>query len=141
MPNLEDELTKMLVTDVRNLMIVAGSSTTQTETLISRSRDSLRSIVNAAIKLRTAIGEDIISCDFETILIHPGDIFDGTSMEDAYVDVATTTTNSNAKNVLCTSGLGLRRCLKRKVEGDASPQWEITVLQKPQVVLHSAVGQ
>lgn len=141
MPNLADELTKMFVGDVRNLLIVAGSSTTQTDTLISRTRDSLRSIVDAAIKLRTAINEDIISCDYETVLIHPGDIFDASSMEDAFADSTkqATTANGSVKNILCTSGLGLRCC--RKKEGAPTTQWEVTVLQKPQIILQSAIGQ
>lgn len=142
MPNLVDELTKMFLTDVRNLLLVAGSSTMQIDTLMSRTRDSFRAIVDAAIKLRTAIGEDIITCDFETILIHPGDMYDGASMDDAYEGKAKSDAGAaNAKNVLCTSGLGLRRCKKVKVDGDAATQWEVVVLQKPQVVLHSAIGQ
>lgn len=77
MPNLVDELTKMYVGDVRNLLLVVGSSTMQIDSLISRTWDNFRAVVDAAIKLRAAIGEDVISCDFETILIHPGDAFDG----------------------------------------------------------------
>lgn len=63
----------MLVADVRNLLLVAGSSVGQVDALIARKRDSFRSIVEAAIAFRRAIGEEIISCDFETILVHPGD--------------------------------------------------------------------
>ena len=138
MPNLADELTKMFLGDVRNLFVVAGSSTTQTETLIARTRDSLRAIVDAAIRLRTAINEDVISCDYETVLIHPSDMFDPANMEDAFPD-AKPSSAPNAKNVLCTAGLGLRCCRKR--EGNANTQWEVTVLQKPQVILQSAIGQ
>ena len=142
MPNLVDELTKMFVTDVRNLFLVAGASTTQIDTLISRLRENLRSIVDAAIKLRAAIGEDIITCDFETILIHPGDAFDAATMDEAFEGTPNpkTTTNGSQK-VLCSAGLGLRRCKKIKLEGDVGTQWEVTVLSKSQVVLHSAIGQ
>lgn len=84
MPNLVDELTKMFITDVRNLLLVAGSSTFQIDNLVNRRRDSFRSIVESAINLRKAIGEDIVSCDFETVLIHPGDSFDSASMENAH---------------------------------------------------------
>lgn len=128
----------MLVTDVRNLLIVAGSSIGQVDALIARKRDSFRSIVEAAITFRRAIGEEIISCDFETILIHPGDTFDTTSMEDSY-DVGKragrAADESTAKKVLCTAGLGLRRCRKAKTEGEPSGQWEVSVLYKPRVVL------
>jgi hypothetical protein len=142
MPNLIDELTKMFVTDVRNLFLVAGASTTQIDILISRCRDNLRSIVDAAIKLRTAIGEDIIACDFETILIHPGDVFDSATMDDAFVGTSPPKANSNSSSkVLCSSGLGLRRCKKIKLDGEAGTQWEVIVLSKSQVVLQSAIGQ
>lgn len=141
MPNLVDELTKMFVGDVRNLLLVAGSSTLQIDSLISRTRDNFRAVVDAAIKLRAAIGEDVISCDFETILIHPGDAFDVASMIDAFEGTTSGKAGANTKSVLCTSGLGLRRCKKVKVDGDANTQWEVTVLQKPQVVLQSAIGQ
>ncbi|EKM53483.1 uncharacterized protein PHACADRAFT_259902 [Phanerochaete carnosa HHB-10118-sp] len=129
----------MFVSDVRNLLLVAGSSTMQIDSLISRTRDNFRAVVDAAIKLRAAIGEDVISCDFETILIHPGDAFDAASMVDAFEGANAAGVNS--KNVLCTSGLGLRRCKKVKMDGDANAQWEVTVLQKPQVVLQSAISQ
>ena len=139
MPNLVDELTKMFVTDVRNLLLVAGSSTTQIDTLIARSRDNLRAIIDAAIKLRAAIGEDVISCDYETILIHPGDKFDAATMEDSFEGSAAKAGGSS--NVLCSSGLGLRRCAKIKMEGDAGTQWEVKVLAKSQVILQSSIGQ
>lgn len=138
MPNLVDELTKMFIGDVRNLLLVAGSSALQIDNLISRTRENFRSVVDAAIKLRAAIGEDVISCDFETILIHPGDAFDAAGMIDAFEGV---TAGPASKNVLCTAGLGLRRCRKVKMDGDANSQWEVTVLQKPQVVLQSAISQ
>ena len=80
MPNLVDELTKMFITDVRNLLLVAGSSTFQIDSLVARRREGFRSIVESAINLRKAIGEDIVSCDFETVLVHPGDVFDGSGM-------------------------------------------------------------
>ena len=137
MPNLVDELTKMFVGDVRNLLLVAGSSSLQIDSLIGRTRDNFRGVVDAAIKLRAAIGEDVVSCDFETILIHPGDAFDAGAMVDAFEGNGTPA----AKTVLCTSGLGLRRCKKVKTDGDANAQWEVTVLQKPQVVLQSAISQ
>lgn len=141
MPNLSDELTKMLLTDVRNLLLVAGSSVGQVDALIARKRDSFRSIVEAAIAFRRAIGEEIISCDFESILVHPGDGFDTATMDDAY-DVSKKPGRSNTvdesaavKKVLCTAGLGLRRCKKIKTEGEASSQWEVSTLYKPRVVI------
>ncbi|KAI0090872.1 hypothetical protein BDY19DRAFT_992273 [Irpex rosettiformis] len=138
MPNLVDELTKMFITDVRNLLLVAGSSTFQIDTLISRRRDGFRSIVESAINLRKAIGEDIVSCDFETVLIHPGDVFDGSGMETAY-ESGSKDSGSGAGKVICTSAMGLRRCKKTKMNGKGENQWDVAVLQKPQVVLESAI--
>lgn len=139
MPNLTDELTKMLVADVRNLLIVAGSSVGQVDALIARNRNNLRAIVEAAIAFRRAIGEEIISCDFETILVHPGDAFDSAGMTDSYdvskKPVGRTGEDSAARKVLCTAGLGLRRCKKVKTEGEAGTQWEVSMLYKPHVIL------
>lgn len=138
MPNLVDELTKMFITDVRNLLLVAGSSTFQIDSLVARRREGFRSIVESAINLRKAIGEDIVSCDFETVLVHPGDVFDGSGMETAY-ESSSKGSASEAAKVICTSAMGLRRCRKMKMGGKAENQWDVAVLQKPQVVLESAI--
>lgn len=138
MPNLVDELTKMFITDVRNLLLVAGSSTFQIDALIQRRRDNFRAIVESAINLRKAIGEDIVSCDFETVLIHPGDAFEGASMDNAYDSTSKEQPPAVAK-VVCTSAMGLRRCKKISGSGKSENQWDVTVLQKPQVVLESAI--
>ncbi|PSR79491.1 hypothetical protein PHLCEN_2v7016 [Hermanssonia centrifuga] len=141
MPNLTDELTKMLVTDVRNLLLVAGSSTGQADSLIARKRDNFRAIVELAINLRRSIGEDIISCDFETILIHPGDAFDAANMEDAFESISKSkgSGDGTTRKVLCTAGLGLRRCRKTKGEGETAGQWDVTVMRKPQVILDTVM--
>lgn len=141
MPNLLDELSKMFVSDVRNLLLVAGSSTSQTDSLLARIRDNLRSIVTSAIKLRSAIGEEIISCDFETVLIQPGDTFDPASMEDAYGTSEKSAETAGKKTVLCAAGLGLRCCKKVKVDNGSGAQWEVAVLQKPPIVLQEALNQ
>ncbi|KAI0688978.1 hypothetical protein BC835DRAFT_281800 [Cytidiella melzeri] len=138
MPNLVDELTKMFITDVRNLLLVAGASTFQIDSLVSRRRDGFRAIVESAINLRKAIGEDIVSCDFETVLIHPGDVFDGATMENSY-DPGSKDLTSGSGKVICTSAMGLRRCKKIKTHGKAESQWDVSVLHKPQVVLESAI--
>lgn len=136
MPNLVDELTKMFITDVRNLLLVAGSSVSQIDSIVSRRREGFRAIVVSAINLRKAIGEDIVSCDFETVLIHPGDVYDGSNMMNAY-ESATKEQASSSGKVVCTSAMGLRRC--KKVSGKADTQWDVAVLQKPQVVLETAM--
>jgi hypothetical protein len=133
MPNLVDELTKMFITDVRNLLLVAGSSASQIDSIISRRREGFRAIVVSAINLRKAIGEDIVSCDFETVLIHPGDVYDGSNMMNAYESKEQA---SSSGKVVCTSAMGLRRC--KKVRG-ADSQWDVAVLQRPQVVLETAM--
>ncbi|KAJ3549793.1 hypothetical protein NM688_g5143 [Phlebia brevispora] len=143
MPNLTDELTKMLVTDVRNLLIVAGYPLGQVDALIARKRNSFRSIVEAAIAFRRAIGEEIISCDFETILIHPGDAFDVAAMTDSFEVAKKPIRNGDeagARKVLCTAGLGLRRCKKVKSDGEPGSQWEVSVLFKPEVVLDTVTS-
>ena len=137
MPNLINELTKMLVTDMSNLLVVAGCSVGQVDALMARKRDDLRRIVTAGIKFREAIGEEIISCDFETILVHPGDAYDGATMEESY-DINMKSVRfeeGTARKVLCTAGLGLRRCKKVTSEGKPESQWEVSLLHKPKVIL------
>ena len=138
MPNLINELTKMLVTDMSNLLVVAGCSVGQVDALMARKRDDLRRIVTAGIKFREAIGEEIISCDYETILVHPGDIFDEANMQNMFEvprkgsrDAA----GSTVRQVLCTAGLGLRRCKKVKTDEHPMGEWEVKLVHKPQVVV------
>ncbi|KAI0783015.1 hypothetical protein C8Q75DRAFT_785481 [Abortiporus biennis] len=95
-------------------------------------------IVKLSVELRKAIGEGMISSDFEPILPRPGDTFDLASMEDANSGERgrnVVRNRSPTSMVLCPTGLGLRREERRRAEGKAVAT--VSVAIKSQVVLET----
>ncbi|KAL4244985.1 hypothetical protein ABKN59_002857 [Abortiporus biennis] len=119
-------------------VLAMSQATNVQRTLHSESvKSKISEIVKLSLEFRKAIGEDMISSDFELILSRPGDFFDLATMEDANSgdrgrNVAR---NRSLSMVLCPTGLGLRRQERRGGEGKEGVS--VSEALKSQVVLES----
>ncbi|KAL0064119.1 hypothetical protein AAF712_008979 [Marasmius tenuissimus] len=126
-----DAFTNVLVTAG---LRVNGSLDALSERLKDKFASHVAEIINHAIQLNNAIGEDITSCELVPINCETGIPFDDDSMENTFRTASENTFIE--ENILCTAELGLLRSEKvRGREGD----WTHQILLKPKVLLQSVV--
>ncbi|KAL0574211.1 hypothetical protein V5O48_007731 [Marasmius crinis-equi] len=122
-----------------NIFVTAGlrvgiSLDDMTERLKDQFASHVAEIINNAIQLNNAIGDDITSCELVPINCEMGIPFDEDSMENEF---GTPTSPFVEESILCTAQLGLLRSEKvRGREGD----WTHQILLRPKILLQSAFG-
>ncbi|CDO71987.1 hypothetical protein BN946_scf184943.g21 [Trametes cinnabarina] len=122
---------------IADLLTVAGAVIT-TEAIYTTYATHLETIVRTSLELQRIIGEDVISCDYEVLMVHFDEVFDAEQMDDIYGgEVAMTGPPGMVPRVLSTADLGLRRV--EKLAGSTEGDMVVTMLLKPKVVLDTIV--
>lgn len=95
---------------------------------------NLETIVRTALDLQRLIGEEVVACNYEVLVVHFDTVFDAAQMDDIYGgEVAMAGPPGMVPRVLSTADLGLRRV--QKAAGVVKGEGEATILLKPKVVL------
>lgn len=118
----------------------------KSDSATSTFRSQLRRIAEAVYKLSLVTREEILSTNFEVVLIESGLLFEGVSMSNAFADGHATGRSKDGEKVLCTTELGLK-CITRRGKNYAPPAkdgsdtdaFERRILLQPKVVLEEAV--
>ncbi|KAF9073346.1 hypothetical protein BDP27DRAFT_1216107 [Rhodocollybia butyracea] len=121
-----------------NILIVAGlhdSELRLLDALTARFSDRLTMIVERAIHLNNAIGDDVTSCEFVPIYCTPDVAFDPSTMENTS-DSGHSHFIERENKILCTTDLGLLRA--EKVQGEEGT-WHNTILLKPKIVMSAGL--
>ncbi|KAH9946440.1 hypothetical protein B0H21DRAFT_415663 [Amylocystis lapponica] len=108
------------------------------DTFVDKYGEKISGIVTLTLELRRSMGEEMVSCDLETVVAEGGEIYDAEVMDDAYsTGGARTEPNSAAAHILCTTEHGLRR-VERYGDGiNGELKSQVTMLLKPKVALES----
>jgi hypothetical protein len=105
--------------------------------LLSKFRAELDTIVNSALQMNKAIGEDILSKDLEPMHEQPEVVFDAMVMDDAFPADESKVDDKHGIKTLCSTDLGLRSIEKVSREGESESEWHDSILLKPKVALES----
>ena len=113
------------VRTVEYILVMAGVYVDTDELSPARVREKILDILERCSRLRDAIGEGVVTCDFRVTAGDYGELFDGERMEDAF--------NQQEKMagegvILCASELGLERFSK---SGDTKESGEALVRTIP----------
>ncbi|KAH9847099.1 hypothetical protein C2E23DRAFT_872012 [Lenzites betulinus] len=128
---------QQLAERIADLLIVAGASSTMEE-IHAAYEQHLLTIVRTALDLQRIIGEEVVACDYEVLIVHFDTVFDAEQMDDIYgAEVGTAGPPGMVPRVLSTADLGLSRTVK--VADSAEGDVEVTMLLKPKVVLDTIV--
>ncbi|EIW52498.1 uncharacterized protein TRAVEDRAFT_135514 [Trametes versicolor FP-101664 SS1] len=128
---------QQLAERIADLLTVAGAATT-TEVVHAAYARHLETIVRTALDLQRLIGEEVVACDYEVLIVHFDTVFDAVQMDDIYGgEVAMAGPPGMVPRVLSTADLGLRRV--HKAAGVVEGEGEATMLLKPKVVLDTIV--
>ena len=108
-------------------------------------RAQLRRIAEAVYKLSLVTREDILSTNFEVVLVESGGAFDAVGMCNAFAEGHDGADGKTGDRILCTTELGLK-CTTRRGKGQAVAEkdsvddmFERRTLLQPKVVLEEAV--
>ncbi|KAI0824345.1 hypothetical protein BC628DRAFT_1410970 [Trametes gibbosa] len=135
--DLASGFSQQLAERIADLLTVAGASSTM-EDIHAAHEQHLQTIVRTALDLQRVIGEEVVACDYEVLIVHFDTVYDEEEMDDIYgSEVATAGPPGMVPRVLSTADLGLRKAVKvaDSTEGDV----ETTMLLKPKVVLDTIV--
>ncbi|KAI0708758.1 hypothetical protein C8T65DRAFT_576255 [Cerioporus squamosus] len=132
---------------IADLLTVAGSSTSADD-IYAAYASHLETIVRTALELQRTIGEDVVSCDYEVLVVRIDEVYDPAQMEDIYNgEIVAAGPPGIVPRVLSTADLGLRRSEKvdaregvdSGLEDAAEDGVVTTMLLKPKVVLDTVV--
>lgn len=146
-PGLEEYAVSELITTMLRwsaaVFDVSGcSSKDKSDSSNSTLRSQLRRIAEAAYKLSLVTREDILSTNFEAVIVESGVAFDSANMCNAFADGYDGAGGKAGERVLCTTELGLK-CITRRgknyLEGTEADAFERRLLLQPKVVLEEAV--
>ena len=110
-------------------------------------RSQLRRIADAVYKLSVVTREEILSTNFEVVLVESGAVYEHMSMSNAFVEGHAPSSSREGEKVLCTTELGLK-CITRRGKNYApqgkdstlnADSFEHRILLQPKVVLEEAV--
>jgi hypothetical protein len=120
-----------ITAQIDGVLTVAGLSQKllKEQGLLDILQERLTAIGTLALRLQTAIGENVISGDIHTMLIAPNAHFDAEKMDDGFSQDGRNTA-ACGERVACTTDIGLQRSAK-----DSG----IQILRKPKIVLYSAL--
>ncbi|KIP05864.1 hypothetical protein PHLGIDRAFT_107713 [Phlebiopsis gigantea 11061_1 CR5-6] len=147
-PGLEEYAVSELVTTMLRwsaaVFDVSGCSPKdKSDASSSTLRSQLRRIAEAVYKLALVTREDILSTNFEVVLVESGGAFDGVSMCNAFAEGHDGAHGRAGDKILCTTELGLK-CTTRRGKGQTEREsvdemFERRTLLQPKVVLEEAV--
>jgi hypothetical protein len=151
-PGLEEYAVTELVTTMLRwsaaVFDVSGCSPKdRSDSATSTFRTQLRRIADAVYKLSLVTREEILSTNFEIMLVESGVTFDVANMSNAFSGGHSAGHSKDGEKVLCTTELGLK-CITRRgknsapltrSEGADADTFERRVLLQPKVVLEEAV--
>lgn len=128
------------------LFDISGCPRDKSDASNSTLRSQLRRIAEAVYKLSLVTREDILSTNFEVVLVESGGMFDGASMYNSFAEGPNASDNKTGEKVLCTTELGLK-CSTRRGKSQSFPEKDATdselferrMLLQPKVVLEEAV--
>jgi len=124
-----------------DILVTAGCSAPITniqEKLKTVFSTKIAVMVDLAVRLNRAIGEDITSGNMEVVAVGSAMPYDPTKMDNAYEDGQPTSKQDSASiRVLCPTDLGLQRLSKVSMTGE--DQWDTKILLKPKVAIESVV--
>ncbi|OSX61833.1 hypothetical protein POSPLADRAFT_1074679 [Postia placenta MAD-698-R-SB12] len=109
---LSSSYTSRLATDCAVILEIAGMPRDLRDGIEAKCSSRLSKIVDLALGLQTAIGEDVITCELDILTAKDGAQYDPRSMEDEYRRPGDA---PEASRVLCVIGMGLSR--REKVVG------------------------
>ncbi|KAL6306647.1 hypothetical protein BKA93DRAFT_728707 [Sparassis latifolia] len=136
-PELARWLQDILIRNISDIIRTTGLQQPpqeMAEALQSVHGEQMCSIIGLCLGLRVATGEQILSRDFEILVVDPGVSFDVELMQDAFCGGAVGKSEASKTNILCMTELGLRR-----VEKNANGQLYHTILLKPKVALETVI--
>lgn len=121
--------TSRLTTDCAVILEIAGIPRDLRYGIEAKCSSRLSKIVDLALGLQTAIGEDVITCELDILTAKDGAQYDPRSMEDEYRRPGDA---PEASRVLCVIGMGLSR--REKVVGRGGiAKWYDSILLKSKV--------
>ncbi|THG93265.1 hypothetical protein EW026_g7930 [Hermanssonia centrifuga] len=135
------------ITDVLIISKVDGDYQGVHRSFVQDFEDKVRNVVDLSQSTSKAIGEDVISTDFQIIAPYCGDPFIADSMENEYGGGRGEKGSGGQSEmtdsfVLCTTQLGLRRCEKSKiVQTEGEDEVKTIVLLKTKVALSSMIAE
>ncbi|PCH36689.1 hypothetical protein WOLCODRAFT_127533, partial [Wolfiporia cocos MD-104 SS10] len=134
-------LTKCLARRIVDIFAVSGlqfeGAEDASRTFVSTTHgDRLKSLVESCLQLRRIMGEEVISGDFETIVVAPGEKFDEAHSTDGYANLEDDSPSAMDRQVLCTTAMGLQRVVQ---VGNTDTEYALhtTILLKPTVALET----
>ncbi|KAI0738325.1 hypothetical protein C8Q80DRAFT_1113917 [Daedaleopsis nitida] len=140
--DLAEGFAHQLAERIADLLAVAGGAVTADE-VHAGYLQHLETIVRTALDLQRVIGEEVVSCDYEVLVVRIDEVYDAEQMEDIYNgEIASPGPVGIVPRVLSTADLGLRRSRRVDVDegGDAGEDGVVTtMLLRPKVVLDTIV--
>ena len=129
-----------------DLLTLARGAAASPDEVYAAHGPHMDAIARTALALQRVVGEDVVACDYEVLVVRIDDEFDAGAMEDIYNgEIGATGPPGIVPRVLSTVDLGLRRTEKVAFEGGDAEGEEgedgigTTMLLKPKVVLDTIV--
>ncbi|PCH36684.1 hypothetical protein WOLCODRAFT_20686 [Wolfiporia cocos MD-104 SS10] len=119
---------------------VQGSPEASCAFLSNYHADRLKTLTESCLRLRQIIGEEVISGDFETLIVAPGEKFDGDHATDGYADPKADNSPTPCHRAPCTTAMGLQRVIQTGGT-DSERALRPTILLKPVVALETLASE
>lgn len=130
-----------MIRQVTEVLVVAGWPAHGSDTEPGFNLERLTMVVDLALRLNAAIGEDITSVDILPVTFRAGVKFDSNRMDDTYAADIRKGSGYDAVAVADlvagTTDLGLQRITREPGTGHSRTD----ILLKPKVILHSAIQE
>ncbi|EGO26438.1 hypothetical protein SERLADRAFT_463507 [Serpula lacrymans var. lacrymans S7.9] len=137
-PETLETLASSITNGLVDILVTAGCSAPINkiqEKLKTAFNTKIAVMVDLAIRLNRAIGEDITSGNMEVVAVSSAMPYDPAKMDNAYEDGQPQ--DSASIRVLCPTDLGLQRLSKVSMTGE--DEWDTKMLLKPKVAIESVV--
>jgi hypothetical protein len=126
---------RWIVVQVGNVLLLAGYSPQDTSTFLASFQERLPVVIDLALQLRTAIGEQVTSMDIIPCIVKPGFAFDPDTMDNTYTEGRVPGETRNAGELVAGSTeLGLISQVK------IADKVQEAIMLKPKVILYSALN-
>ncbi len=125
---------------IADLLVVSGARSSADE-IYAVYAEHLHNIVRTALNVQRMIGEEVVACDYEVLVVRIDEVYDTEQMEDIYNgEIAYPGPAGVTPRVLSTVDLGLSRSEKLDgAEGADEDGVLTTMLLRPKVVLDTIV--
>ena len=144
--DLAADFAHQLAERVADLLTLARGASADADAVYAAHGSRMDTIARTALTLQRVVGEEIVTVDYEVLVVRIDDEFDAAQMEDIYQgEISATGPPGVTPRVLSTADLGLRRSEKVSSSSAAGKWGEgddgvvMTMLLKPKVVLDTIV--